>query len=52
MLIVGLRKTDALIPLFERIVNAIHAELPRAKFAFNISIETTRESVDRVVADA
>ncbi|KAK3368835.1 hypothetical protein B0T24DRAFT_532739 [Lasiosphaeria ovina] len=46
----GLRKTDALVPYFERIVNAVHEELPQAKFAFNISIEKTREAVDRVLA--
>jgi hypothetical protein len=47
---VGLRKTDVLIPFFERIVNAVHEELPHAKFAFNTSIEKTREAVDRVMA--
>lgn len=46
----GLRKTDAMIPLFERIVNVVHTELPDAKFAFNISIVKTREAVDRVLA--
>ncbi|KAH7403914.1 hypothetical protein BKA64DRAFT_641869 [Cadophora sp. MPI-SDFR-AT-0126] len=50
MMLVGLRKTDAMIPLFERIVNVVHTELPDAKFAFNISIVKTREAVDRVLA--
>ena len=50
MVVVGLRKTDALLPFFERIVNAVHRELPEAKFAFNTSIEKTREAVDRVLA--
>jgi hypothetical protein len=36
--------------VFERIVNAVHKELPEAKFAFNNSIEKTREAVDRVLA--
>ena len=48
--VVGIRKTDAVVPLFERIVNAVHKELPEAKFAFNNSIEKTREAVDRVLA--
>jgi hypothetical protein len=47
----GIRKTDAILPLFERIVNAVHKELPKAKFAFNDGIETTREAVDRVLAN-
>ena len=47
---VGIRKTDAVVPFFERIVNAVHKELPEAKFAFNNSIEKTREAVDRVLA--
>jgi len=47
---VGLRKTDSLVPYFERVVNAVHEELPQTKFAFNISIEKTREAVDRVLA--
>lgn len=46
---VGLRKADSVAPFFERIVNAVHKELPDAKFAFNNSIEKTREAVDRVV---
>lgn len=50
MVAVGLRKTDALVPYFERIVNAVHEELPQTKFAFNIGIEKTREAVDRVLA--
>ena len=48
--VVGIRKTDAVVPFFERIVNAVHKELPEAKFAFNTSIEKTREAVDRVLA--
>lgn len=48
--VVGIRKTDAVVPFFERIVNAVHKELPEAKFAFNSSIEKTREAVDRVLA--
>lgn len=48
--VVGIRKTDAVVPFFERIINAVHKELPEAKFAFNDSIEKTREAVDRVVA--
>ena len=48
---VGLRKTDQLIPFFERIVNTVHKELPDAKFAFNTSIEKTQEAVDRVAAE-
>jgi len=47
---VGIRKTDAVVEFFERIVNAVHKELPEAKFAFNGSIDKTREAVDRVVA--
>lgn len=50
MVAVGLRKTDALLPFFEGIVNAAHKELPEAKFAFNTSIEKTKEAVDRVLA--
>lgn len=46
--LVGLRKTDSVVAFFERIVNAIHRELPEAKFAFNNSIEKTREAVDQV----
>jgi hypothetical protein len=45
---VGVRKADALVEFFERIVNAVHKELPEAKFAFNNNIEKTREAVDRV----
>ena len=45
-----MRKADALVPFFERIVNAVHKEQPEARFAFNKSIEKTREAVDRVVA--
>jgi hypothetical protein len=48
--IVGIRKTDAVVEFFERIVNAVHKELPGARFAFNGSIEKTREAVERVVA--
>lgn len=48
--LVGIRKIDAAIPLFERIINTVHKELPEGKFAFNISIEKTREAVDRVMA--
>lgn len=47
--VVGLRKADSIIPFFERIVNAVHKELPDAKFAFNNNIEKTKEAVDRVV---
>jgi hypothetical protein len=47
--VVGIRKIDAAVPFFERIVNAVHKELPEAKFAFNISLEKTREAVDRVL---
>lgn len=50
--VVGLRKTDAIVAFFERIVNAVHKELPEAKFAFNNSIPKTREAVDRVLASA
>ncbi|KAH8883317.1 hypothetical protein GQ53DRAFT_753007 [Thozetella sp. PMI_491] len=46
----GLRKTDSLVPFFERVVNAVHKELPQAKIAFNNSIEKTLEAVDRVLA--
>lgn len=48
---VGLRKTDSVITLFEKIVNAVHKELPEAKFAFNTSIEKTREAIDRGVIE-
>ncbi len=48
--LVGLRKFDSMIPFFERVVNAVHKELPEAKFAFNTSIEKTRDAVDRVAA--
>jgi hypothetical protein len=48
--VVGIRKTDTVVPFFERIVNAVHKELPEAKFAFSNSIEKTREAVDRVLA--
>lgn len=44
----GLQKTDSVITFFEKIVNAVHTELPEAKFAFNNSIEKTREAIDRV----
>lgn len=47
---VGLRKQDMFVEFFERIVNAVHKELPGAKFAFNNSIEKTKEAVDRVAA--
>ena len=49
-MVVGLRKTDSLVEFFERIVNAVHEELPEAKFAFNNNIEKTREAVDRIWA--
>jgi hypothetical protein len=49
MVVVGIRKIDAAVPFFECIVNAVHKELPEAKFAFNITIEKTREAVDRVL---
>lgn len=45
---VGIRKSDALVEFFEGVVNAVHEVLPGAKFAFNGSIEKTREAVDRV----
>jgi len=48
---VGLRKTDQLIPFFERIVNAAHQAQPQAKFAFNTSIEKTLDAVDRVLTE-
>ncbi|CAI6094175.1 hypothetical protein V2G26_004624 [Clonostachys chloroleuca] len=47
----GLRATDSLVPFFERIVNAVHQELPRTKLAFNETIEQTREAVDRVLSN-
>jgi hypothetical protein len=47
--LVGLRKLDPLTPFFERIVNAVHTELPDAKFAFNTSIEHTQEAVTRAL---
>ena len=47
--LVGLRKLDPLTPFFERIVNAVHTELPDAKFAFNTSIENTQEAVTRAL---
>ena len=47
---VGFRKTDSLVPFFEQVVNAVHEELPLAKFSFNDSIELAREAIDRVAA--
>lgn len=46
----GIRKTDAVVAFFERIVNAVHKELPETIFAFNDSIEKSRESIDRALA--
>lgn len=47
--IVGLRTMPALTIFFEKIVNAVHQELPGARFAFNTDIEKTREACERVM---
>lgn len=39
----------AVTVFFESIINAVHQELPEAKFAFNTQIEKTKEACDRVV---
>lgn len=47
---VGLRKTDQLTPFFEKIINTVHEELPKAKFAFNVEISKPQEACRRVLA--
>ncbi|KAI8628843.1 hypothetical protein F5Y19DRAFT_435065 [Xylariaceae sp. FL1651] len=45
----GLRALDELTPFMEKIVNAVHEELPKAKIAFNTTIEKTQEACKRVL---
>ncbi|KAI0153202.1 hypothetical protein GGR57DRAFT_467952 [Xylariaceae sp. FL1272] len=45
----GMRTLDALAPLMEKIVNTVHADLPKTKIVFNTTIEKTRESCNRVL---
>jgi hypothetical protein len=39
-----------LTTFFEKIVNTVHEELPKAKFAFNTDINKTQEACRRVLA--
>ena len=48
----GLRIIPALTPFFEKVVNIIHEELPTAKFAFNTTIDGTREACNRVLPES
>lgn len=41
---------DPLQVFFERIINTVHVELPKAKFAFNSSIEDTLDACKRALA--
>jgi hypothetical protein len=43
----GIRTVEPLFPLFEKLVNVVHARAPRAKIAFNTHPEDTAESVQR-----
>jgi hypothetical protein len=45
----GLRTLDALTPFMEKIVNTVHTELPKAKIAFNETINKTQEACRRVL---
>ncbi|KAI1191383.1 hypothetical protein F5B17DRAFT_307951 [Nemania serpens] len=45
----GLRTLDALTPFMEKIVNTVHEELPKAKIAFNATIDKTQEACRRVL---
>ncbi|KAI1108499.1 hypothetical protein F5Y14DRAFT_456972 [Nemania sp. NC0429] len=45
----GLRTLDSLTPFMEKIVNTVHEELPKAKIAFNATIDKTQEAVRRVM---
>ncbi|KAI1169595.1 hypothetical protein F4777DRAFT_202914 [Nemania sp. FL0916] len=44
----GLRTLDSLTPFMEKIVNTVHEEVPRAKIAFNATIDKTQDAVRRV----
>jgi len=46
---VGIRAAIDLTPFFEKIINMVHAESPRSKFAFNICPESTRDCCRRVL---
>ncbi|MEV6976395.1 hypothetical protein [Kitasatospora sp. NPDC093806] len=43
----GIRKTEALLPLFEQIVNLVRRHAPRAAVAFNTDIGDTVEAAQR-----
>jgi hypothetical protein len=43
----GIRTIGPLFPLFEKLVNAIHAGAPGAKIAFNTKPDDTAEAVQR-----
>ncbi|MGW6907493.1 hypothetical protein [Streptomyces sp. NPDC054940] len=43
----GIRKTEQLLPLFERIVNLIHRHAPQAAIAFNTSGGDSVEAAQR-----
>jgi hypothetical protein len=45
----GIRTIAPLFPLFEKLVNVIHAGAPRAKIAFNTVPKDTAEAVQRFV---
>jgi hypothetical protein len=45
----GIRTIPPLFPLFEKLVNAIHAGAPDAKIAFNTNPNDTPEAVQRWV---
>ena len=43
----GIRTIEPLYPLFEKLVNVIHAKAPKTRIAFNNKPEDTAESVQR-----
>ena len=45
----GIRTIGPMFPLFEKLVNAIHAGAPGAKIAFNTKPDDTHEAVQRWV---
>jgi hypothetical protein len=45
----GIRTIGPMFPLFEKLVNAIHAGAPGAKIAFNTRPDDTHEAVQRWV---
>ncbi|KAF2738851.1 hypothetical protein EJ04DRAFT_549729 [Polyplosphaeria fusca] len=50
MLGVGLRAgSQELVELFEKIINIVHQKLPKAKFAFNTTIEGAQEACQRAL---